>query len=454
MSSFICKISYFVLLALIQTLSLAQGTWERVDVPTNQYLKSVCFVDSLYGWIAGDSGTILHTTDGGTTWIQQDTHADNEIADVFFLNRNQGWASSFNFNTSPYGTILLKTTNGGADWLSQPYPTENLFMTCILFFDSLNGWMGGKPHALVKTTDGGISWVQAAVDTSTLAFFPVLCIQFYNEKYGYASGGMFDIAGVIWRTSNGGERWYAIDPSDAPADEVHGLHIFDTLNAMGSGGDPDFGYGVGMIRTADGGLNWSYDELDIQGYAQDLDFRDASEAWAPLGTKLKLIYSLDTGLTWTPIPTPDSTAIYDMIFPDSLHGFAVGKNGAFLKYHPPVIPSVTPISHEQTGFLLYQNYPNPVHSGTTIKFKIPAPDPGPNGVIAHPFSSVQIKICNFLGKEVATLVSKELFPGNHEVKFDATELPEGCYFYSLQVYSSGSFLTVAGPKQMIVLKSE
>ena len=90
-------------------------------------------------------------------------------------------------------------------------------MTCIFFLDSLVGWMGGIPHALVSTSDGGNLWQQAEVDTSTLAFFPVLDIKFYNEQYGYACGGMFDIAGVTWHTNNGGEKWYAIDASDAPA---------------------------------------------------------------------------------------------------------------------------------------------------------------------------------------------------------------------------------------------
>ena len=118
---------------------------------------------------------------------------------------------------------------GGAYWSGTPFPVDDIFITCILYRDSLNGWMGGSPNVLVKTMDGGITWVQAGIDTSTLAFFPVLSIKFLNEKYGYACGGLHDIAGVIWRTSNRGDLWQAIDPSEAPADEVHGLYIFGSL---------------------------------------------------------------------------------------------------------------------------------------------------------------------------------------------------------------------------------
>ena len=445
------KTSLLFILLLISTLLSAQGTWERINVPTIQYLKSVFFTDSLYGWVAGDSGIILHTTNGGVTWTQQDTHATNDVEDVFFLNSNLGWASTFNYTTLPYGTILLKTTNGGNMWIAQPYPKENIFITCILYSDSLNGWMGGKPHALVRTSDGGNTWTQAAIDTSILAFFPVLSIQFYNDQYGYASGGMFDIAGVTWHTSNGGDMWYAIDAAVAPADEVHGLHIFDSLHVMGAGGDPDFGYGVGMIRTSDGGMNWNYEELDIQGNAYDLDFRNDYEAWAPLGPRRKLIYSLDAGTTWAPIYTPDSVAIYDMIFPDSLHGFAVGKEGAMLKYHPPVIPGVKPIVSSQTEYLMSQNNPNPVQSGTT--FLVTVPPAGIRQIIqnAQGAAPLQLKIYNVYGREVASLINEPLPPGNHEIEFDVSGLPGGIYFYTLQSKVAGQVQVVAGSKKMIVL---
>ncbi|MCD4698758.1 MAG: hypothetical protein K8S16_21205, partial [Bacteroidales bacterium] len=345
--------------------SFSQGTWEIVDVPTTHHLRSVFFIDSLSGWAVGDSGTIIHTSDGGNSWVLQDSQTENEIVHVFFLNNNLGWASSYKFSSLPYGTILIKTTDGGQNWTSYPYQEENIFITCILFLDSLNGWMGGMPHAIVKTTNGGIDWQQAVVDTSVLAFFPVLNIQFYDENYGYACGGMFDIAGVIWRTNNGGEKWYALDPMYAPADEVHQLHLFDSINVMGAGGDPDFGYGVAIMRTSDSGLSWDYEELGIQGNAYDLDFITAAEAWCPLGPTRKLIYSLDSGATWTQISTPDSTVIFDVIFPDSLHGFAVGNEGTVIKYIPKLETSSEPGNlGNQQRIKLHQNFPNPFHNET------------------------------------------------------------------------------------------
>ncbi len=436
---------------LTASAARAQGSWERAAIPTTRNLQSVCFADSLHGWVAGDSGTILHTTDGGASWVMQVTQTSNEIPYVFFLNRNLGWAVAINYTTTPYGTILLTTTDGGATWHSRPYPVPELFMTCILFTDSLHGWMGGRPNVIVRTSDGGVTWTPAIIDTSTLAFFPVLDIRFYNKKYGYACGGILDVAGVIWRTTNGGENWHAIDPAYAPADEVHKLHIFDSLHVMGAGGDPDFGYGVGMIRTSDGGLSWAYHELPVQGNAYDVDFRNDTEVWAPLGAKRKLIWSLDGGFTWTPVMTPDSTSIYDMTFPDTRHGFAVGRNGAFISYRPPAVPGVADIHRNRTRYSLSQNRPNPCLSTTAIIFEVP-PGEGWHGTAGSNPAPGRILISDIMGNEVMTVALFDLSEGSHEVAPDVSDLADGLYFYCLQAGIKGHYLTLAGPKRLIIHK--
>jgi photosystem II stability/assembly factor-like uncharacterized protein len=434
-----------LLLFLAPTPLFAQGLWERVPVPTQKVLNSVFFTDSLYGWIAGDSGTIIHTSDGGKTWILQNTATTNDIVTLFFLDRNLGWASSLNYTTAPYGTVLLKTTDGGDHWIPSTYPVSDIFITCILYRDTMNGWMGGRPHALVRTTDGGVTWTQANVDTTVLAFFPVLGIRFYNDKYGYACGGMFDIAGVIWRTDNGGDLWHAIDPSEAPADEVHELHLFDSLHVMGAGGDPDFGYGVGMIRTSDGGLSWNYQELGVQGTAYDLDFRTPGEAWAPVGPARKLIFSTDTGYNWTAVPTPDSTSIYRMTFPDSLHGWAVGHKGAVIRYTKEVSGIHDPLTLGDGGFILFQNYPNPFSNETKIRFKVPV-TPAGKAV------SLRIKVFTITGTQVSEVGGEEFFPGVNELVLDASALPPGIYFYALYAGTSGNPTLQTRPGKMILIR--
>lgn len=439
----------------VSTHLTAQGTWSKIDVPTDHFLRSVYFVDSLYGWAVGNGGVIIHTQDGGQNWVHQNSGADHDIVDVVFLNRNYGWASSFNYTGSPYGTILLKTFNGGQDWISEPYPVDNLFMNCILLRDSLNLWMGGSPHAIVSSDDGGITWQQAAVDTSILAFFPVLSIRFWDDNIGYACGGMFEIAGVIWRTTNGGLSWQAIEPVFAPADEVYELHLYDALNVIGSGGDPDFGYGVAFIRTDDGGETWTYEELGLQGNSFDLDFRNETEAWAPLGQKKKLIYSLDGGVTWTEIDTPEETAIFDMMFPDTLHGFACGMGGAMLKYKPLHVSVPELVSDFTPEIDLRQNYPNPFREKTVIQFRVGTDESEEQAGAAdtHPFSPhrIRLEVTDLFGRNMAVPGVMDCSGGGCKVEFNATSFPPGIYLYHVTVENAEGRIFRSKTRKMTVL---
>lgn len=411
----------FVLVAAFPIALISQGTWELVPIPTSKNLNSEYFIDSLTGWVVGDSGIILHTHDGGHNWEFQESNTNNDIIDVFFLNQDYGWATSHTFSSLPYGTLLLNTNNGGSNWDTISYPQENIFIQSIYYHDSLTGWMGGNPHALVSTTDGGITWHQADIDTSTLAFFPVLNIEFYDEQYGYASGGIFDIAGVIWRTSNGGQKWYAIEPDDAPADEVHGIYTFDSVNVIGSGGDPDFGFGVGFTKTENGGVSWLYDEIGVQGIAFDVDFVSSYEGWAPLGYENKFIYSIDTGDTWVDVPTPESTSIFDIMFTDSLHGFAVGSEGAFLRFIPKTPVAIVEIDASRK-IKVDQNFPNPVIKSTTINVNYP------NGIKSSLF---YLSIYDMMGIEVARILPESKNDNNFEFIFKNENLSPGIYYYKV-----------------------
>ncbi len=104
---------------------------------------------------------------------------------------------------------------------------------------------------------------------------------------------------------------------------------------------------------------------------------------------------------------------------------------------------ITSAENEQEKFMsfnLEQNYPNPFNPVTTIKYSIPANA----GVETQDFAS--LRIYNVLGEEVATLVSKPQAPGHYSVKFDASGLPSGIYFYTLR---AGNFTAT---KKMILMK--
>ncbi len=108
-----------------------------------------------------------------------------------------------------------------------------------------------------------------------------------------------------------------------------------------------------------------------------------------------------------------------------------------------ILPNVGDSSETNlpTEFKLYANYPNPFNPGTTIKFTIPNVERR-----ASSLYSTTLKVYDILGNEVATLVNKELPPGEYEVEFNAANLPSGVYFYRL---TAGSY---SSTKKLMLLK--
>ncbi|MCH9030024.1 MAG: T9SS type A sorting domain-containing protein [Bacteroidetes bacterium] len=74
-----------------------------------------------------------------------------------------------------------------------------------------------------------------------------------------------------------------------------------------------------------------------------------------------------------------------------------------------------------------------------MKFTIPS-------VGARDRASVQLKIYDVLGSEIATLVNEEKSVGSYEVEWNASGFTSGVYFYELKV---NRFYSV---KKMILLR--
>ena len=86
------------------------------------------------------------------------------------------------------------------------------------------------------------------------------------------------------------------------------------------------------------------------------------------------------------------------------------------------------------SYKLKQNYPNPFNPVTTIGFEIPER------------RFVSLKIFDIRGREIATLVNEEKPAGSYQVKFNASGLSSGIYFYRLK---AGNFFEV---KKLLLLK--
>jgi hypothetical protein len=82
-------------------------------------------------------------------------------------------------------------------------------------------------------------------------------------------------------------------------------------------------------------------------------------------------------------------------------------------------------------FYLYSNYPNPFNPSTKFNFDI------------SEHSNVIIIVYNILGKEITTLLEKELSPGNYSINWDAKDsngqlLPSGVYLIRFNAENSNT----------------
>ena len=83
--------------------------WTSQNSPAkgNTHYLDVRFADGQKGWIAGGSGTLLRTVDGGANWFALESRTDRLLYGVAFADTLQGWVAGAG------GTILSTITGGG-----------------------------------------------------------------------------------------------------------------------------------------------------------------------------------------------------------------------------------------------------------------------------------------------------------------------------------------------------
>jgi photosystem II stability/assembly factor-like uncharacterized protein len=117
---------------------------------------SLSFVDCLRGWVAGSHGAILHTEDGGVTWLTQSSGTTERLNAVQFITKDKGWAIGER-------GVILNTIDGGKTWQPQSSGTRE-DLHDISFVDTDFGWIGGSFGTILHTSNGGDTWIKQCLN--------------------------------------------------------------------------------------------------------------------------------------------------------------------------------------------------------------------------------------------------------------------------------------------------
>ncbi len=337
----------FLLLILLTPFFYSQTTWYMQNSGTSSILQNVFFIDHDYGWIAG-ANLILHTTDGGNTWIEQSAPPVSiYYVSIFFTDRLNGWACGNDAK-------IIHTSDGGATWLTQanPYVTFNPILYGIYFANADTGWAVGGDNGsyptfinrrvILHTTNGGNSW-EFQFDQS--GEWPFYCVNFSSSTDGYAAGQFGDIL----HTTDGGLNWTEKTPVSSY--QPFSLYFVDSNTGWISGeylGVPHVSF---ISKTTDGGNSWDIQTFGADEYLRSIYFIDDHSGWAVGGSvggsggvqHAAILHTSDAGITWEAEIPPTSYTLLGLNFSPNNTGWAVGTNGV-------VISTLNPVPVELTSF--------------------------------------------------------------------------------------------------------
>jgi photosystem II stability/assembly factor-like uncharacterized protein len=209
------------------------ATWNRKGPATRFPIFGVSFLDSSNGWIAGYTGNLARTTDGGQTWTAVSSGTSESLYRFYFRSPTRGWVCG------TAGTMLFWD---GASWTPQTTGAPG-FLWGIDFVDDDTGWVVGEGKTILKTTDGGLNWV--AQEAPSMANSYLIDVCFKDSTEGWVAGYL----GTLLHTIDEGANWVRSD-AIACSNHLRWIDFADSLNGWAAG------LGCSILHSADGGTSW------------------------------------------------------------------------------------------------------------------------------------------------------------------------------------------------------
>jgi len=421
-------------ISYIQKLASSGGIGNGLSThPTNRDVLYVCYGTVIYRsgnrgetWtqIATIPNTIVNQAATHSFYVSPlDTNifiaaSENSPTDRVIRSTNYGatWSVILNMNFTSYGTPLeidhvnpaifyyapdgggfYKSTNSGANFteISGNYPFRSPCDICIAWDDPNTMFLAdgvtsaNQPADLFKSTNGGINWYKVHTNPgagSNVSEIPQIMNTPFDKNLMYITTWS---GSLRFKSTNGGDNWFGIQSTPFSGWTGEICREDPTLVLTGS-------YGMNASLSTNSGANWS---------EYSLPSGSCGAGTMVLGRNYLI--------------TQNCTSLLKM---------QISYNVA-LNVEEQVISPNIPVAYN-----LYQNYPNPFNPSTEIKYDV------------LKTGNVMLKVYDQTGKVIYTLVNGIKNPGSYSVKFDASNLSSGLYYYSLE--TGGNTFT----KKMLLVK--
>jgi photosystem II stability/assembly factor-like uncharacterized protein len=311
---------------------------QRTDQHYTGSMK-VRFTTAQNGWIAGTFynafagagpgvvSMLLRTTTGGASWVSEDVSSLNltGLRDICPVT-DQVLYSYGADRTAPTGGQLFyvcKSQDAGKTWHKL---ASTGFINGRLTFLTEQVGVSASANAIIKTTDGGSSWQRVWSG----GLVGLQHIRFATATTGYAVGGLaYDKVngGVLLKTTNQGASWHDLPWTQGAIQEAcflsENVGFVVSLATDGS-------RRTVLHKTVDGGASWQA----VGGQAPEGEYAFLSEQEFYCAGK-SIYHTTNAGLSWqTEYTIPANTendTFESMQFPAPSTGYAVSHQGLIVK---------------------------------------------------------------------------------------------------------------------------
>jgi photosystem II stability/assembly factor-like uncharacterized protein len=260
--------------------------WEVIAEFDSLKLNDLFFVDENVGWAVGlldELGIILKSIDGGYNWetiFEQNISYSGGFSTIQFIDLEIGWAVGKPSNSWEGNCELLKTTDGGFNWI--PANDSFYIIASFQFLNESDGWLiESRPpngwsttaHYFIKrTNDGGLNWEDIFARGVPYYSFYLPSLYFMNPDTGWVQESWtLQSASGIKKTTDRGLSWHTVT-MNTPSDGA--MHFSDELNGsiVGKNGE--------ILSTQDGGQSWIERSTMITSrQLLAVDFHDDTNGW-------------------------------------------------------------------------------------------------------------------------------------------------------------------------------